>query len=149
MAIGGLKSMANKKKNNNSSNKEKDVPEKRAVPRIKREITVQYTVKELPRANGIQVSFEPFTDITRTKDLSEGGVSFTASHLLSAGTILDLKLQLPLMEESFDLEGRLVSCTEIRKNIIYAIGVEFINLKEEQKQLLKKFVELFLKSQEK
>ena len=135
--------MANKKKNNNSSNKEKDVPEKRAVPRIKRKITVRYTVKEVPRANGVQVSFEPFTDITSTKDLSQGGVSFTASHLLAIGTTLDLKLQLPLTKGSIELEGQVVSCAEIRKNIIYGIGVEFINLKEEQKQLLKKFVELF------
>lgn len=125
---------------------EREGREKRAVPRVKREIVLRYRIKELPEVEGVQVAFEPPIDITRTKDLSEKGVAFTASSLLPPRTILDIKLQLPLGKESVDLEGRVIDCEEIKKGFIYGIRVEFINLGEEKRDSLKRFVQLFLKS---
>ena len=112
-------------------------PERRAVPRIKKVVVVQYRVKDLPQAG---------VDISQTRDLSEKGIFFTISNPLAAGTILNLKLKLPTVEKTIELEGRVVSCEGVRKNIIYGIGVEFINLGEEQKKVLKDFVQLFKKS---
>lgn len=125
---------------------EREGQEKRAVPRVKREIVLRYRIKELPEMEGVQVASEAPVDIARTKDLSEQGVAFTASSLLPPRTILDIKLQLPLEKESVGLEGRVVGCEEIKKNLIYAVRVEFINLEEEKRDLLKRFVQLFLKS---
>jgi len=107
---------------------------------------LRYRIKELPEMKGVQVASEAPVDIARTKDLSEKGVAFTASSLLPPRTILDIKLQLPLGKESVDLEGRVLGCEEIKKNLIYGVRVEFINLEEEKRDLLKRFVQLFLKS---
>ena len=138
--------MADKNGQNNSEKKKCWASEKRAVPRLKREVMVQYTIKELPHTAGLQVSFPPFVDVTRTKDLSENGVFFNAGRAISAQSILEIKLQLPIQKEAVDIEARVVGCEEVTRNLIYGIRVEFINLKAEQKKALRKFVKLFLKS---
>ena len=79
-----------------------------------------------------------------TKDLSEEGISFTISNPLVLKSALNIKLKLPTSKESLELEGEVVFCKEIRKNIIYTIGVKFVNLSKEQKELLKSFVRSFL-----
>ena len=119
--------------------------DKRAVPRVKRGIVLRYRIKELPKPEGVQVVYKLPVDIASTKDLSEKGIAFTASSLLPPQTILDIKLQLPLEKESVDLEGRVLGCKEIKKNFIYRVRVEFINVGEEKRDLLKRFVQLFLK----
>jgi hypothetical protein len=95
---------------------------------------------------GARLAFRPRVDIARTKDLSEKGLAFTASSLLPPRIILDIKLQLPLEKESVDLEGRVVDCEEIKKDFIYGVRVEFVSVEEERRDLLKRFVQLFLKS---
>ncbi len=137
--------MANKKAQNNSEKKQREGLERRGLPRLKREVIVQYKIKELPPLGGVQVSLEPYVDITRTKDLSERGVSFTGGHAFSSGTILDIKLQLPVQKEPVELEGRVVGCEEINEKFIYEIRVKFININDEQKQLLRSFIQSFLK----
>ena len=127
----------NHEKRNNSQNKKPQGPEKRAVPRIRKVVTIQYSFKDSPDA-GI--------DISQTKDLGEKGVFFTIGNLVSPGTVLKLKLKLPISEESVGLEGEVVSCEEIRKNVVYGIRVKFINLEPGQDELLKKFVQMCLES---
>ena len=159
--------MANKKGQNNSrkerrapfqiaschSNKEfgtgQEGSERRAVPRIKREVIVRYRIKELPHLGNVQVSLKPSLDITRTKDLSEKGLFFTASQAISPRSILEIELQLPSQEQLIGLEANVVSSEEIRKNLIYGIRAEFINLTDEQKETLRNFVQLFLKNKRK
>ena len=114
-----------------------DFEEKRQSPRIKKAITVQYSVKDLPQAG---------VDMSQTKDISEEGISFTISNPLALQTILNIKLNIPISEDSLELEAQVSSCREIRPNIVYSVGVKFINLSEEQKRLLKDFVQLFKKS---
>ena len=138
--------MADKNGQNNPEKKKYQASEKRAVPRLKREVIVQYRIKELPHTAGLQVSFPPFVDVTRTKDLSENGVFFNAGRAISAQSILEIKLQLPIQKEAVEIEARVVGCEEVTRNLIYGIRAEFINLKAEQKKALRKFVKLFLKS---
>jgi len=119
--------------------------EKRAVPRVKREVIIQYRIKDVPHTGEFQVLRKPPLDLTRTKDLAEKGILFTASHVIFPQTILELKLQLPSERESIDLKGRVVACEEIKKDFVYEVRVEFIDLGEEKENSLKRFVQLFLK----
>ncbi|UCB57714.1 MAG: PilZ domain-containing protein [Candidatus Omnitrophota bacterium] len=119
--------------------------DKRAAPRVRREVIVQYRIKELPEAKGLRVGLRPHADITRTKDLSETGIRFTVSDLFPLNTILEINLRLPSERVSVELEGRIVGCEEIKKNIIYAIRIEFVNLGDQRKKELRRFTELFLK----
>lgn len=131
---------------NNFQKKSHKGPERRRLSRLKREIVVQYMIKELPPIKGVQVTLRPPVDITRTRDLTEEGVLLTLSHAISPQTILDIKVKLPTQPQaSLNLEGRVMSCKEIRKNLIYAIGVEFFNVKDKQKEALRNFIHLFLK----
>ena len=118
-----------------SQEKKPDFQERRQFPRIKRAIVVQYKVKDFPQAG---------VDVSQTKDLSEEGVSFTISHPLALKAVLNIKLNLPVREESIELEGEVTSCKEIRKNIVYSLGIKFINLTEKQRELLKSFIQSFL-----
>jgi hypothetical protein len=123
--------------------KKREGREKRLVPRLKRKFTIQYQIRKIPLAK--RESIELSADISLTKDLSEKGVFFTTSHLIPFEATLEIKLRLPVQKESIQLEGRVVACEEIAKNLIYGVRIEFINLKDEQKEALRKFIQLFLK----
>lgn len=115
--------------------KKPEFNEKRQFSRLKKAITVQYKVKDLPQAGA---------DMSQAKDLSEEGISFTISNPLAAQTILDIGLRIPGLEDLLNLEGEVVSCKEIRLNVVYAVGVKFINLSEKHKELLRSFIQSLL-----
>ena len=77
--------------------------------------------------------------------MAREGTSFTTSCEILPQTILGLRLQLPSQRESIELEGEVLECKEIKKNLIYGIRVKFVNLEKEKEEALKKFVQLFLK----
>lgn len=137
--------MGNKEEQNKSCEEEWKDLERRAVPRIKRYVIVQFRVKQLPQLEGLQIVVTPPEDITRTRNLAEKGIFFTASNEFSPETILDIKISLPISGESIELEGRVISCEEIKKGFIYGIRVEFINLNDKQREILREFVQFFLK----
>jgi len=120
---------------------------KRAFPRVEKALTVQYSVKQFPQTEGMQPAHEFPTDISRTKDLSEQGISFTASNPFPLQTILKIKLQVPMEEQqaTIELEACVVGCARIKK-IVYRISVKFIKLAEEQRKRLRDFVQVLLKS---
>lgn len=122
--------------------------EKRAFPRVKKELTVQYSVKELPQAEGMQPVHKFSSDISRTKELSEEGMLFTACDSFPLQTILTIKLQVPVEaeEKAFELEACVVGCEHLKGKTIYGIRVKFINLKPEQQKALRNFVQLLSKS---
>ncbi len=121
--------------------------EKRAFPRVKKGLTVQYSVKQFPHAEGMQVAQQPFVDITRTKDLSEEGMFFTASNSFPLQTILTIKLRVPVEaeEKAFELEASVVGCEHLKGKTIYGIRVEFVNLSDEQCKALRDFVQILSK----
>lgn len=119
--------------------------EKRSSPRVKRNITIQYRIQELPAAKEVQLSVLPYTDITHTTNLGERGLFFTAAHPIPAGSLLAVTLRLPTHPEgTFKITGRVVECKEGEKKVLYGVRVEFINLQKEEEEALKKFVQTFL-----
>ncbi len=122
--------------------------ERRAFPRVKKTLTVQYSVKELPQAEGMQPAHQFSSDISRTKELSEEGMIFTACNPFPLQTILTIKLQVPVEaeEKGFEFEACVVGCEHLKGKTIYGIRVKFINLSEEQRKALRDFVQILLKS---
>ena len=125
--------------------KERRWAEKRYFPRVKKALTVQYSVKELPQTEGIQPAQEFSADITHTRDLSEEGMFFTVCDPFPLQTILTIKLQVPVKAEEkvFELEARVVDCEHLKGKIIYGIRVKFINLSNEQQKALRNFVQIW------
>ena len=123
--------------------KKREGREKRLAPRLKRKFTIQYQIKKIPLAK--RKSVELSADISWTKDLSEKGLFFTTSQVVPFEATLEIKLRLPVQKKFIQLEGRVVACEEIAKNLIYGVRIEFINLKDNQKEALRKFIQLFLK----
>jgi len=127
--------MPDEDREKDSRDEEEQPQERRKTPRVKKPIIVQYHIKDLPGAG---------VDMSQAKDLSEEGMAFTVSQPLNVKTILEIKMKLPTAEETVELEGEVASCNEIRENIVYAIGVKFVNLQEEQKESLSRFVQSYL-----
>lgn len=120
-----------------------EIKERRRSPRVKREVTVQFRIKELPM-EARTGSFHIPVDISRTNNLSGKGICFSAGSFIPVHAILDIKLQLPIQRETVHLEGRVVSCEEVKKNYVYGVRVEFINIDAECHKVLSQFVEIFL-----
>ncbi len=138
--------LSSKRRLKNSAMAESQDQNKRSVPRVGREIIVHYRIKDVPHLGDFQVAFKPPTDLTRSRDLAERGIFFTASQPIAVKTVLEFQLQLPSQKASIELEGEVLDCAEIKKDFIYGIRVEFVNLGEKKRESLKNFVQLFLKS---
>ena len=108
--------------------------EKRAVPRVEKEVTVQYHLKDEPSR----------FDITSTKNISEKGASFNAGPYFGVGTVLILCLRLPAYDQCVEVEAKVISCKGTESGIIHSVGVEFINLNESLRGSLKIFVQKYL-----
>ncbi len=110
--------------------------DRRGVPRVRRTDIVHFTIGNLPFGRVRR-------DASQTKDLSETGISFTIGYPIIPQATLKIKLTLPLVDEFLELDARIVGCQEIEKDKIYAIRAAFVNVTEEQKVTLRKFVQLF------
>jgi c-di-GMP-binding flagellar brake protein YcgR len=121
----------------NYEQKNKEHRERRRSPRIKRRDVVQYRIENLPFGRVRKGT-------SQIRDLSKNGVALTINFPVILKATIKVKLKLPVLEELVELEGRIVACEEIRKNTIYVIRLEFINVTEEQKELLERFIRVFL-----
>ena len=108
--------------------------EKRKAPRVEKEITAQYHLKD------DSTRF----DITATKNISEKGASFNAGTYFGKDTILTLCLRLPAYDQCVEVDAKVISCKGTKSGIIHLVGVEFVNLNDSLKGSLKIFVKKYL-----
>jgi len=113
--------------------------EKRKAARIKKPLVVQYS------KDGI------IWDISHIRDFSETGMQVITRGILVAGEILNFRTKIPL--EPFDwveFSGKVIDSTKLKNRFDEAVSdayitrIELINIKDEQKALLRKYVEWFL-----
>ncbi len=107
--------------------------EKRKYPRKKNRFLVQLEGKD----------FQIYTNAT---DIGTGGAFINTLYLLSVGTPLQLKLQLPESEKTLDLEGKVIrqvaqGQTEANMENI-GMAVEFTNLNQESRSAIQKLVQI-------
>jgi len=89
---------------------------------------------------------EPVYEKTKALDLSAGGMKITSNLEYPIGTIFSIRFSLEFngsgisQSVQFITRALLVYCKEIEKRKLYHIGVEFIDLKEPQRDKIFKFI---------
>ncbi|MDD4938811.1 MAG: PilZ domain-containing protein [Candidatus Omnitrophica bacterium] len=115
------------------------VEERRKSVRIKKMLSVRYAY---PDENGVKK-----WDITSVRDISETGMSITTEHGFSANDTLTFLVKIPSKPLDWEeFTGRVV-CSESARpgsSPLHITRVEFINLRDEQKQLVREYISWFL-----
>ena len=83
---------------------------------------------------------DPKSDITQTRNISVGGLLFMTDKLFPLGAILVLKLRLPDREDHIDIKVKVVGSRQIRKNVLYETRAKFVDIKEEDRDAVRKIV---------
>jgi c-di-GMP-binding flagellar brake protein YcgR len=110
--------------------------EKRRFPRLSLNTEVNYTVLSHEEA-------ELFT--TGSRNISSGGICIIAFEKLNTGDILDLKFSLPGLKKFVVGKGRVVWINDCnvegsKTDNVYEVGIEFVNIKEQDKNKIQEFV---------
>ncbi len=106
--------------------------ERRKSIRIRKTLTLQYC-SELDKEKNIWIT-------AMIRDISEGGVSFCADKNFLTGEILALRIKFPLNPFQYtELKGKNVYSQELTMGM-YLIHLEFIELQEEQKKVIKEYL---------
>jgi len=94
----------------------------------------------------LQKEEEPVYEKTKALDISAGGMKITSSLEYPVGTVFSIRFSLEFNENGnnqsvhFTTRALLVYCKEMEKQKIYHIGIEFIDLKEPQRDKIFKFI---------
>ncbi|MCM8801188.1 MAG: PilZ domain-containing protein [Candidatus Omnitrophica bacterium] len=110
--------------------------EKRRFRRLTTSIKIEYKLFDDKTA--------PFL-VTSTKDISGGGLCLRVFDQFEAGSILLFKFILPGLPRFIFTKGRIVWIKELSrlgKGKVFELGVEFIEIKEEDKKRIEEYVRL-------
>lgn len=83
--------------------------------------------------------------LTVTKNISAGGILFFSEEPLAAGSILELKIELPDNEEPIQCLARIIRAEETEKENIYNLAACFLDITGAERARLDRFVEVSLK----
>jgi c-di-GMP-binding flagellar brake protein YcgR len=109
--------------------------DRRKNSRIKKTLTVQYA-----RAGSFNLKWE----MSQIKDISDTGLSITTAESFSSDQNLLIRLKLPTHPyEWIDLDGSVVESQSFGGEF-WLTRVKFIQLKEEDKTLIKDYIAWFL-----
>jgi len=89
------------------------------------------------------------SDVSQTKNISEGGLLFTTDRQFEKGTMLEVKLRLPDMTDFCVVNVQVMDSRPLAKNLVFDTRVSFINLNEEVKSAIRKIVDFTLRNQQK
>ncbi len=114
--------------------------ERRLFQRLVASVTVHYRLVKNARTPETLDADGAFESNSQTKDISAGGLSFFLKEGIPAGSILELRIDLP------DTEGvrclaRVVRYQSVTDTPYYEIAVCFLDLSARDRQVLDKFVE--------
>lgn len=84
-------------------------------------------------------------DVSRTKNLSLGGIAFTNDRPFEKGTCLGLKLMLPTVPEAILIAGEVVESKELVRGLIYDIRLKFTLIDQEAGKAIEAAVAMLLK----
>jgi c-di-GMP-binding flagellar brake protein YcgR len=107
-------------------------PEKRKAARIKKTLNLQYL-------SSVQGE-EPVWIRGVLGDISESGMSFTSDKQFSAEQIISIRIRFPFnLLDWVELKGRCVAVKGLSVGM-YILHLEFIDLQDEQKKVIKDYV---------
>ncbi len=78
---------------------------------------------------------------TLSKNISAGGILFYSNELIIAGSILELRFQIPASEDRIECLARVVRCEKIEVEGIYEVGSCFLDLSAKDRAKLERFIE--------
>jgi hypothetical protein len=111
--------------------------DKRRTERIKKSLVVRYAYNN-DRGDKVW-------DTSIVRDISEGGMSITTHLDFPVHKILTLLIKIPSRPfEEIELQGRVCGSREHLSGI-YITHIEFVGLKDEQKKLIREYVDWVLK----
>ncbi len=111
---------------------------RRHNPRIKRTFYISYYDKNDPTA---------LQEISQIKDISVGGMCFTAPHRYAPLTKLKIEIKIPYLEKSIQLDGSVKTVFEKIPNFVNETHVEFDKPSPEIKSILEKVVRDFVQEE--
>ncbi|MDD4203267.1 MAG: ATPase, T2SS/T4P/T4SS family [Candidatus Omnitrophica bacterium] len=87
-----------------------------------------------------------------TEDISAGGLHFKTTLNLLEGTVLDVKIVIPINDEGNTKEvsclAKVVRISEVEKNSLYGIAKCFLDMSIEDRNILKDFIDKKIKTQQ-
>ncbi|MCU0651614.1 MAG: PilZ domain-containing protein [Candidatus Omnitrophica bacterium] len=88
-------------------------------------------------------------DICQTKDISLGGLNFTASRQFDEGAHIVLEIRLFSEQKGVIIKGKVKKSREIAKGLIYDTRLEFLNLDDMQKEAIGQVEKILLGNKQK
>ena len=114
---------------------EEDYKEKRKSERLRRPLIIQYSFKKEDKE---------IWDESMINDISETGASFNASNRFTKGDVFLMKLNSPTnAEEKINIKAKVIDSAASSVGV-HRTRVEFMEVPEEQKNLLKNSIAWFL-----
>jgi len=101
--------------------------ERRKHTRIDASFLVSY------RLAGSRESF----DISQSANFSCGGLLLNATTCFEVGTRLEVRIQLPTVDEKIDLRGEVLETVRIVDGLIYRTRIRFVGMTPQEDALLK------------
>jgi len=105
--------------------------ERRAYKRISDSLQIKFEVSNID-------IIMPSTSYT--KDISQGGFLFRTNNVLEVGSIINIKILLHKSDEFISSLAKVVRVEEIVEGKIYDIGINFINITDNDIEKLSKYV---------
>ena len=94
--------------------------ERRKHKRIDASFIVSYRIKQ--EINN--------SDLSQTKNVSEGGMLLTTNRKFDKGTHLEMIIRFPFLPKRINIEGEVVDSKEVVRNVIYETRIKFFGLEE-------------------
>jgi hypothetical protein len=116
-----------------------DTKAMRAFPRLDLSCDIQYSYV----GGGMPQGDEKANVLSKSKDLSQGGICMMSTTPLVKGTILSLKFKLHSSDKVLNVIGKVVwtQAFSIGNQMGYDNGIEFIKVSDEDKKIIDKFLE--------
>ena len=92
--------------------------ERRKYPRTEGTFIISYRI--LRKSDGF--------DLTRTKNVSQGGILLTTNRPFDKGTKLLMVIKFPFVMKRIEVVGDVVSSSQVVRGLIYETRIKFINL---------------------
>ncbi|MEK6733136.1 MAG: PilZ domain-containing protein [Candidatus Omnitrophota bacterium] len=106
--------------------------ERRKFKRISKNYVISYTPVKSEKLK---------FDISQTRNLSEGGLLFTADRMFQKGVVLKLKLRLPQFSDYVVLKVQVIDSIELAENLMYETRVKFMEVDQKVKEVIRKRVD--------
>ncbi len=99
--------------------------------------------RETPRAHGtfivtyrIASLADSEIDVSQSKNIGGGGMLLSTSKKLEPGAVLSLEVRLPSDKDPIHFMGEVLDSKEVIKGLSYDTRLKFVNMDDNQKQIL-------------